>query len=1203
MKRSRPTSAHSRVLAEGRVSHARRGVLRAALGGVAHLLLLLALCPPAQSQGTASQEGRPRLRTVTDMVAVPDGAGVTIYAADEGAGAIFYYAARAGGETGPINLADFKWLVSTGPRFPNPSSLAYWQGKLFGCDSASNELFEIDLKSAARDNPATPPIVSSPPPPPAVVPLQVPGLLKGALYVAVSETGVLAVASDNKVQYLAPGAAEPRLAAEGLSDVDRLAFDGSTLVVLDEDDEGELFGFDTGAHAPPGPARAKDYPRLLPDDSRGKLRKHHLQDFAPFRGIYYAASKERLLAFARPQEQDPVGPSVLSMEADRQPFKHVTRVAVSESSVYFAQKGAEAVLAVPRPVPLVVDFPNASPRAADEQLAIYRLLNRTGALLRQVITSAAGYESVSDFVRSEVFAQTGSASAPSPSPFPVSRPLQAEMSDLVCQLNGWKCETRQDRQGPLVFRSGTKIGQDHEVVVPAAEIKAFHVETVDRGTARQVALGAYLAGRDIVPVWDQAAPLSAGDIVRLAVDEQGAPSALGRCAAGAPVAVDATTTVFPEEVLLDPAALPRQATPQATPRSLRSVGVARVVAQYQGLKFEQQKLTPEERGRECQEALNDPGAYIVESVLFAESVRYRFLDRNGRQVYPSQTALAAVSLRGQPDSGKRWNWVAPGRLNLGYVAYRFTSHGPEQAAAVSYLEALVPTTRVYTQQLTLLVEAGRTEEVLEALNLQAVGSNPMFYASSAQDLTALAGGGQSVSARPGSRPPADQGQALQEAVNSRRRLNDLIHFPSGLAGVDFRGVKVGVVEDLTSLEDGHQCFYNDAGTEWTWGQLSTTVKVPPNPGEVRPRDQFKKVNDHATHVAAIMAARRVLPGLLPSLRLVRINAAQLEAEMETNQAKVHIYNISVQLRGKDSLYTSLVNKINNGVMGKKTFLLVVAAGNVEEVGDVPDLSEPVTPPRPVVWLRYLPENVIVVGASRLSDPYVHLDGTNYSKKYVQLLAPGEEVYSATRNNTYTPASGTSQAAPQVAAVAAILQAKNVEARWIKAALIYTADWQERGMEEAWGGALNAERALGSVSGNSLWLSEAGAPLSFLTPESGFRIKVARDARINDPNKKRDSLPVLGQETEIDYDDLLRVQRMGSGRFRIIYVDKSGVMTMLTEANITEGKIKCVVTGDANDACPQFATGGKREGEIPFDRIGDYIRKVPSGPLVSFPLPN
>jgi hypothetical protein len=170
------------------------------------------------------------------------------------------------------------------------------------------------------------------------------------------------------------------------------------------------------------------------------------------------------------------------------------------------------------------------------------------------------------------------------------------------------------------------------------------------------------------------------------------------------------------------------------------------------------------------------------------------------------------------------------------------------------------------------------------------------------------------------------------------------------------------------------------------------------------------------------------------------------------------------------------------------------------------------------------------------------------------------------------------------------------------------------MDDVWGGILNAERAIEITSGNKIWLDKKGPPLPIKLFKNGeFKIKIKRGARINDPNWKGEleELPPLPRDTELIFDNVLRVERQENGLYRVIYIDveEKGVMKMLVNAEI-EGGIRCVIPTradnmpDTSDVCNRFVEAGKTDIKIGFEQMQDYIRTHGSGPkLVKFSPPN
>jgi hypothetical protein len=118
----------------------------------------------------------------------------------------------------------------------------------------------------------------------------------------------------------------------------------------------------------------------------------------------------------------------------------------------------------------------------------------------------------------------------------------------------------------------------------------------------------------------------------------------------------------------------------------------------------------------------------------------------------------------------------------------------------------------------------------------------------------------------------------------------------------------------------------------------------------------------------------------------------------------------------------------------------------------------------------------VIGVTATDENRRILDSSDRSKRFVQLLAPGAKVLSLAKSGAYAKASGASQAAPQVAAAAALLMArgKSIPAH-IKARLVATADWHHDYEDKVWGGFLNVTRAVMHLEANILTrLSQSGS---------------------------------------------------------------------------------------------------------------------------------
>lgn len=1157
------------------MSHAeasrRRALLCVLAVTIQTLLLAFAAGEPTQAQKASGSE---KLRSVADVVVVTDADADVIYVADF-SGTIFYLKV-ARGELGARSYGDFKPLVTTAPEFPKPSGLAYMRGKLVGCDPEANACFEVDLT-------AVDPASGRAPKPKLIVRSR--GLDRPK-HVAVSESGELAVVSDTRVHYLVPGG-EPKLLAEGLGDIDRLAFDGESLIVLDEQGDGELYAFDLGHSTLPWPLKLTfQRTKLLPAGVRKELP--HIKDFALFRGVYYVAGTKALLILMRPQSDLSAEPMVLPVPLA--PVGDINRVALSGDRIFVSDEAKGMFLIAPRPIPILVDFPRGTePAVLTEQAEIIKSLVNRGSVPTRKIIAARHYDSVNDFVRGEVYAVPRDAPELAPSDL-------VGLSLLICELNGgWDCQKEPSAQGVRVLRRGTKIEEGSEVVIPSAAVRGYFDEKIT-GSEHE-SLERFLTGRGIIPLSAQTAPLSPGDIVRIN-DEQATPRLTGKCAleawaGGAVTPVSSSPTFFGAEVKISPAEFAKQLGLQDAGRELQRLKVASVAVQYADVKFEKLALSPEDKGKTCLQAMPSSESSVVDRVLSAASASYRFLDRNGKTISVDPKKLTTLGFRGEPDPLAKGRWTVGARLNLGYSAFTFGPSSTQGLPIITYLEPATPTKRVYTQQLTMLVESAKAAGVLEELHGLAANSRTPFYAFSAQDYEIRgeksAGGAER------------NAQNLQAALAARDKLRQLIKFPIGIVE-DLGNLPIGIVEDVNTVDEYHECFFSDK--EWAWGHM------PPQPDPNRP----KITGFHGTHVAAIIGAKSKLPGLAPTVRLVKINPDQLFTEMKARQKNVHIYNFSIDLSPEED-YTNLIARLKDGELGQHNMLLVVAAGNnMEDYG-----RAGATPPPPVSWLRSLPHNLIVVGASTSGDPQARSHFTDYSKKYVHIFAPGEDVYSAAGDNSYAPDSGASFAAPQVTAVAALLRSKYA-GPWIKAVLIYTANWHPSLKDDVWGGVLNAERAITALSTkpNSIWTKGLPEPeFTVLADEGNFNITI-KSGHVNDPNVKSDRAERV-RDLKVSFSDVLRVQRLDpvrrnngqeEGRFRIIYLDGDGTMRIIYNA-VIEGSVKCTVSKVIKDGKDEPLTGdacrrltekkpGER-GEFGLDRIDDYIAKPNPYNLVKFPV--
>jgi subtilisin family serine protease len=336
------------------------------------------------------------------------------------------------------------------------------------------------------------------------------------------------------------------------------------------------------------------------------------------------------------------------------------------------------------------------------------------------------------------------------------------------------------------------------------------------------------------------------------------------------------------------------------------------------------------------------------------------------------------------------------------------------------------------------------------------------------------------------------GKDLQtnEAVRYRESLMKSIQFPFRTLpfadGFD-RSVVIGI---LDSAADSAHCAFDDMQrihiNNGTFTVLSTVgepvAKCNRMPVELKGKDV-----DHGTHVLGIIAARYpnnsdpqiwglnpyadIIMGAIDFNRIAADDKAArfLKSSIVNHNAAVVNLSFGYRMEAADvetPIQDILLNVIANA---EATTLFVAAAGNAgmdeTRICDI----------RPACF--DLP-NLISVAALENDDQRPTLlneevNGkqelrTNYGQK-IHIAAMGRNVFSTIHNGYFGLMSGTSQAAPQVAAVASLLYSKygNLAPIVVKNRLIYCSDTNSSFDEKLFGGRLNAECVLDGTTGRLL----------------------------------------------------------------------------------------------------------------------------------------
>ena len=185
-------------------------------------------------------------------------------------------------------------------------------------------------------------------------------------------------------------------------------------------------------------------------------------------------------------------------------------------------------------------------------------------------------------------------------------------------------------------------------------------------------------------------------------------------------------------------------------------------------------------------------------------------------------------------------------------------------------------------------------------------------------------------------------------------------------------------------------------------------------------------NQHGTHVAGIIAAKRDntigIDGIANDVRIMALRTVPDGDEYDKDVANAIRYAVDNGAKiinmsfGK--AYSPNKQFVDDAVRyaEKNGVLLVHAAGNS---GD--NIDEVTNFPTKKLGNEELATNWIEVGASSWGDDdQLAASFSNYSRKTVDLFAPGVQIYSTFPGNAYGELQGTSMASPVAAGVAALL---------------------------------------------------------------------------------------------------------------------------------------------------------------------------------------
>ena len=217
--------------------------------------------------------------------------------------------------------------------------------------------------------------------------------------------------------------------------------------------------------------------------------------------------------------------------------------------------------------------------------------------------------------------------------------------------------------------------------------------------------------------------------------------------------------------------------------------------------------------------------------------------------------------------------------------------------------------------------------------------------------------------------------------------------------------------DLSKGAPGIKVAVIDAGIQATHPELKGHIIMPFN--AVNGSHKTLPSNDHGTHVAGIIGASlngKGIAGIAPNIKIIPVNVfSGNEADIFTIidgidyavKSGADIINLSLTMED----YTEVLDYSIQSAW-KKGILIVAAAGNEDTDTE-----------------QYPAALNHVLGVSATTKQDKKADFSNYGT-YIDLAAPGVDIYSTIPWNSYEIMSGTSMSAPVVSGVSALVLSKN-----------------------------------------------------------------------------------------------------------------------------------------------------------------------------------
>lgn len=1182
------------------------------------ILLLVSICshPALVYAGSAAQG-------VSDFVVAFDETTneSTIYVTDEVSHAIYkidgtHADLRAPKET---LFGDLKQFFSS-PELTAPTGIAYFNGKLLVCDKSADAVFEIDTTTK-------------------IVSLLFPkGVITKPVRVAVSQNGRVAVTNETGDIVLYQRVTQS-LSPKRRIENTRIAFAGDDLVVLNSAGKLSLIQGKTFD----GPA-----PISMPLELSAAAKDIQLVDVAFVNGIYYLVGGGHAYAHVRTKN------ATLPLFTGPLPSRSLSGIRVNRQRVAILDSRNQSILQFDRPIAMTAGFDEESAAALipfyDYLLNENSLPMRTyvaardyksaGDLLREekiVFQSTADNDAVSLFCRlNKDLCPSGGEEKKA---IPIKKGANLTLPALsYTEVVGYDTQNLRNESVSdyltKTFFYSPKLKDRFTVDVLWSLNELSKSDTLEFQLQKKVP-GALLA----MPPRKNLQP---GSIINLGTAQDAIEGTVPKCGIEVKSSVRALNlaqlvygTVKGPDVFSQ---LPRASTAAAFTKRLQQLGITEIQYEFEDLTVEQgdQKAvsstmsnsgataapdtapaepaaspsptvqpSPSPETKTCLANLFGPSNYFIVDAVKVNVGRYKILKDGALIRFNKPEELQRLGLLGELDKNSNYSFVVKTPF---YVAYRVSpwtgetvfqgptkpitnvssikQRGNQDILRLTDTSLLLPYVKQW-QFTFLLSEKELTDEGSEFNKLK---SSRKFTALRAEETsraaTALHGVFNSV---------FDDPPALATVTMLRAGLKTEIHFITDDKPID---VRIGIGEKPCTVDKNHPDFKNQDGTNaWMKDPAAPAVACPTPSQDVKTVKTQVDESEHGTHVAGLIGARAktTAPGLVPTAQLFLVDATDattIFSAVDNAVARgVFIFNFSIgNLDNEENLQTAI-----EGKWAKRLF--VIAVDN-----DGTDLAKTKKPP--VSWMDTIKNNMIGVGSSigAKGSQYMLGDwegpdgspepGSSYGKTYVQLIAPGHSIYSTIPGNAYGPATGTSFAAPQVTAAAALLfgGADITDPAEIKARLIYTSDWFEQLRGKVWGGFLNVKRAVWEPKRNLLTTESASTVIDAIKLDpnnmTDLTIKGGTSYEPAAPDK------LLTSEIKVPFENVLRITRRHNLAYRVIYLDNNRQVHIVLNAAIS-GTVPCDTVEQWNGSVFTNSACSKYGARLDASQLLDYVARSPS----------